>query len=230
MSVSRRWAHTGWYWYDFVLDEARAQSDTKSGIVWAHIRVPAVARLSYNYVNDTRSSATEVAMPKLVRHPAVQRPLIRELGIKFEAVPQRCQVPWRKGQYPENKRFSQKELRYLACPSYKHLLFGNTQRLSARALILQIADYLEYTIYKIKDLLLVAQYLPAAVELRADEERAALEQVSRFLNPLPVPLIFVQRGWNSITCNELRRQFTGLTRERARRRREIRSYDSLLAR
>lgn len=139
-------------------------------------------------------------MPK--PHPADQRPIIRELVTETEAVRQKRQFQWREGNHPENKRFSQEELRDLACPSYKHLLLGNTQRLPSRALVLQIADYLECTIHETNDLLLAAQYLPEVVELRTDEEQAALAQAEAIVQMLPLPAMVVAHGFHLHFANQ----------------------------
>lgn len=96
-------------------------------------------------------------------HPLDERPLIRVLVAEIEAIRKQRQMQWRDRVHPEHKRFTQGELRALACPSYHHLLQATTQNLPSRAMVVQIADYLECSIHERNDLLLAARYAPDLV-------------------------------------------------------------------
>jgi hypothetical protein len=131
-----------------------------------------------------------------VLHPANQRPLIRTLVTEIEALRLKRRAQWQERLHPNGKQFTQEELCDLAYPSYKNLLKGRTLRLPSRVALLGIADYLECALHETNDLLLAAEYMPLQVELRADQERVALEQARHMMHSFPLPTILVTRGWH----------------------------------
>ncbi|MEL6408696.1 MAG: hypothetical protein AAFV98_05510 [Chloroflexota bacterium] len=111
---------------------------------------------------------------------------IQDLVHQIETLRVQKQTMYRKYSHPENKRFSQAELRELV-PSYKNLLIGRTQRLPSRAVIIAIANYLECNTDEKNTLLLAANYRPEKVELRDDEYKRALNRARMIAHTLPLP-------------------------------------------
>ena len=89
------------------------------------------------------------------------------------------------------KRFTQQELTDEACPTYKNLLVGRSQRLPSRQTLMQIADYLECSMESRNNLLLAARYLPESLELEGDALRLTLEQARQLMETLPYPAMLV---------------------------------------
>ena len=130
-----------------------------------------------------------------------QRQVLRELLDQIESMRYRRREQWRDRPHPEGKRFSQEELTETVCPTYKNLLKGTSLRLPSRPTVLAIAEYLECTIHETNDLLLAAQYLPEVVELRADEEQAALERARNLIHSLPIPALIPTQGLHIDAAN-----------------------------
>jgi transcriptional regulator with XRE-family HTH domain len=76
--------------------------------------------------------------------------------------------------HPFLKRFTQQELTDEACPTYKNLLLGRSQRIPSRQTLMQIADYLECSMESRNNLLLAARYLPESLELEGDAKKHEL--------------------------------------------------------
>jgi len=93
--------------------------------------------------------------------------------------------------HPFLKRFTQQELTDEACPTYKNLLVGRSQRIPSRQTLMQIADYLECSIESRNNLLLAARYLPESLELEGDALRLTLEQARQLMETLPYPAMLV---------------------------------------
>jgi len=89
------------------------------------------------------------------------------------------------------KRFTQQELTDEACPTYKNLLLGRSQRIPSRQTLMQIADYLECSMESRNNLLLAARYLPESLELEGDALRLTLEQARQLMETLPYPAMLV---------------------------------------
>jgi hypothetical protein len=93
--------------------------------------------------------------------------------------------------HPFLKRFTQQELTDEACPTYKNLLVGRSQRIPSRQTLMQIADYLECSIESRNNLLLAARYLPESLELEGDALRLTLELARQLMETLPYPALLV---------------------------------------
>lgn len=89
------------------------------------------------------------------------------------------------------KRFTQQELTDEACPTYKNLLVGRSQRIPSRQTLMRIADYLECSMESRNTLLLAARYLPESLELEGDALRLTLEQARQVMETLPYPAMLV---------------------------------------
>lgn len=100
------------------------------------------------------------------------------------------------------KRFTQQELNDEACPTYKNLLVGRSQRLPSRQTLMQIADYLECTIAQRNNLLLAARYLPESLELDGSELQQELEQARHIMGTLPYPAMLVTHTLEIQAINE----------------------------
>ncbi len=93
--------------------------------------------------------------------------------------------------HPFLKRFTQQELTDEACPTYKNLMIGRSQRIPSRQTLMQIADYLECSMESRNTLLLAARYLPESLELAGDALRLTLEQARQLMETLPYPAMLV---------------------------------------
>ena len=123
-----------------------------------------------------------------------QTTLIRTLVAEIENIRRKRRSMYVDIPHPQQKRFTQEELRSVA-PVFKNLHIGNTQRLPSRTIILEIAHYLECTLAERNELLGIAEYLPDRVELREDEYQAVYEQACTLLHGLPLPAAVVSHGW-----------------------------------
>src|SRR5689334_19489735 len=101
------------------------------------------------------------SIPGSSQKPAVLRKLLEEIEILRIARQQEV----RNRPHPLLKRFTQQELTDEACPTYKNLLVGRSQRIPSRQTLMQIADYLECSMVQRNNLLLAARYLPESLEL-----------------------------------------------------------------
>ncbi len=106
--------------------------------------------------------------------PTVLRDILEEI----EVLRIKRQEEVRDRPHPFLKRFTQQELTDEACPTYKNLLVGRSQRIPSRQTLMQIADYLECSIESRNNLLLAARYLPESLELEGDALRLTLEQAT----------------------------------------------------
>ncbi len=104
--------------------------------------------------------------------------------------------------HPFLKRFTQQELTDEACPTYKNLLAGRSQRVPRRQTLMQIAEYLECSAAERNDLLLAARYLPESLELEGAELRHALEQARHLMGTLPYPAMLVTHTLEIEAINE----------------------------
>ncbi|MBA3870150.1 MAG: hypothetical protein H0X30_13480 [Anaerolineae bacterium] len=93
--------------------------------------------------------------------------------------------------HPFLKRFTQQELTDEACPTYKNLLVGRSQRIPSRQTLMRIADYLECSLESRNNLLLAARYLPESLELEGDALRRTLEQARQLMETVPYPAMLV---------------------------------------
>jgi hypothetical protein len=109
--------------------------------------------------------------------------------------------------HPFLKRFTQQELTDEACPTYKNLLVGRSQRIPSRQTLMQIADYLECSIESRNNLLLAARYLPESLELEGEALRFTLEQARQLMETLPYPAMLVTHTLAIEAVNELFQQF-----------------------
>ena len=97
--------------------------------------------------------------------------VLREVLEEIEVLRIKRQEEGRDHPHPFLKRFTQQELTDEACPTYKNLLVGRSQRIPSRQTLMQIADYLECSMESRNNLLLAARYLPESLELEGDELR-----------------------------------------------------------
>ena len=74
--------------------------------------------------------------------PTVLRDILEEI----EVLRMKRQEEVRDRPHPFLKRFTQQEVTDEACPTYKNLLVGRSQRIPSRQTLMQIADYLECSI------------------------------------------------------------------------------------
>ncbi len=119
--------------------------------------------------------------------PTVLRAILKEI----EVLRMKRQEEGRDRPHPFLKRFTQQELTDEACPTYKNLLVGRSQRIPSRQTLMQIADYLECSIESRNNLLLAARYLPESLELEGDALRITLEQARQLMETLPYPAMLV---------------------------------------
>lgn len=125
--------------------------------------------------------------PDSISEPSVLRDILEEI----EVLRIKRQKEVRDRPHPFLKRFTQQELTDEACPTYKNLLVGRSQRIPTRQTLMQIADYLECSIESRNNLLLAARYLPESIELEGDALRLALEQARQLMGTLPYPAMLV---------------------------------------
>lgn len=107
---------------------------------------------------------------------------------------------WATQRHLLQKRFSQEELRDLV-PSYKNLMIGRTKRLPSRAVILQIAEYLECEQHETNMLLQTAEYAPLPLILSDPEYQRALQSGRTLLNGISLPAQLVSYGWRAEAVN-----------------------------
>ena len=117
--------------------------------------------------------------------------VLRDILEEIEVLRIKRQEEVRDRPHPFLKRFTQQELTDEACPTYKNLLVGRSQRIPSRQTLMQIADYLECSIESRNNLLLAARYLPESLELEGDALRLTLEQARQLMETLPYPAMLV---------------------------------------
>src|SRR5258708_14682670 len=125
--------------------------------------------------------------PGSSKAPTVLRDILEEIEILRNI----RQEEVRDRPHPFLKRFTQQELTDEACPTYKNLLGGRSQRIPSRQALMQIADYLECSIESRNNFLLAARYLPESLELEGDALRLTLEQARQLMETLPYPAMLV---------------------------------------
>jgi hypothetical protein len=117
--------------------------------------------------------------------------VLRDVLGEIEALRNIRQEEVRDRPHPFLKRFTQQELTDEACPTYKNLLVGRSQRIPSRQTLMQIADYLECGIESRNNLLLAARYLPESLELEGDALRLTLERARQLMETLTYPAMVV---------------------------------------
>jgi len=117
--------------------------------------------------------------------------VLRDVRGLIEVLRMKRQEEGRDRPHPFLKRFTQQELTDEACPTYKNLLVGRSQRIPSRQTLMQIADYLECSMESRNNLLLAARYLPESLELEGDALRLTLEQARQLMETLPYPAMLV---------------------------------------
>ena len=117
--------------------------------------------------------------------------VLRDILEEIEVLRIKRQEEVRDRPHPFLKRFTQQELTDEACPTYKNLLVGRSQRIPSRQTLMQIADYLECSMESRNNLLLAARYLPESLELEGDALRLTLEQARQLMETLPYPAMLV---------------------------------------
>lgn len=132
---------------------------------------------------------------------------LRDVLNKIEALRTMRQQQVKEHSHPRLKRFTQQELNDEACPTYKNLLIGRSQRVPGRKTILQIAQYLECSAAERNDLLLAARYLPESLELEGVQLKEALEQAQSLMGTLPYPALLLTHTFEVQAINELFLQF-----------------------
>lgn len=143
--------------------------------------------------------------PDTAHTPDVLRDLLEEI----EILRMKRQEEVRDRPHPFLKRFTQQELTDEACPTYKNLLVGRSQRIPSRATLMQIADYLECSMESRNTLLLAARYLPESLELEGDALRLVLEQARQLMETLPYPAMLVTHTLAIEALNEPFQRFFG---------------------
>ena len=134
--------------------------------------------------------------------------LLRQCVGEIESVRRRRQAACRTELHSALKRFTQQELAEEACPTYKNLLMGRSNRLPSRTTILRIAEYLECTLAEQNDLLISAGYLPQAVWMREDLFRRALEQAKTIASHSLLPSLVCGPDLQVIYINTIGKKFT----------------------
>ncbi len=129
--------------------------------------------------------------------------ILRDVLEEIEVLRIKKQDEVRERPHPLLKRFTQQELTDEACPTYKNLLVGRSQRIPGRQMLMQIADYLECSLAQRNTLLLAARYLPENLELTGNALRLALEQGQRLMETLPYPAMLVTHTLEITAVNEL---------------------------
>src|SRR5215468_1298225 len=133
--------------------------------------------------------------------------LLRDVLNQVETLRNNRQEEVRECPHPSLKRFTQQELTVEACPTYKNLLVGRSQRIPSRQTLMQIADYLECSIESRNTLLLAARYLPESLELEGDALTLTLEQARQLMETLPYPAMLVTHTLAIEALNELFQRF-----------------------
>ena len=131
--------------------------------------------------------------------PTVLRDLLEEI----EVMRIKRQEEGRDRPHPLLKRFTQQELTDEACPTYKNLLVGRSQRIPSRQTLMQIADYLECSIESRNNVLLAARYLPESLELEGSRLKQAFEQAQHLMGTLPYPAMMVTHTLEVHAVNEV---------------------------
>lgn len=139
------------------------------------------------------------SIPGSSQKPAVLRDLLEEIEILRIARQQEV----KERPHPLLKRFTQQELTDEACPTYKNLLVGRSQRIPSRQTLMQIADYLECSMAERNNLLLAARYLPESLELTGPELQLTLEQARSLMQTLPYPAMLVTHTLHIEAINDL---------------------------
>ncbi|MFP4439558.1 MAG: hypothetical protein ACLFVO_20125 [Chloroflexaceae bacterium] len=142
--------------------------------------------------------------------PYDQRSVVRALMGEVEAIRYRRYDQWHDRPHPLGKRFTQEELRD-RFPNYKNWLTGRTRRLPSRALVLELAAYLECTSSETNDLLLAAEYVPMAPAFQDDEEQHTLAVAHQLLQTLPLPAFLITRGWQIAAINSHYARLAGIS-------------------
>jgi hypothetical protein len=117
--------------------------------------------------------------------------VLRDVLGEIEVLRMKRQEEGKDSPHPLLKRFTQQELTDEACPTYKNLLVGRSQRIPSRQTLMRIADYLECSRESRNNLLLAARYLPESLELEGDALRITLEQAREVMETLPYPAMLV---------------------------------------
>ncbi len=132
-----------------------------------------------------------------------QAHVFQQLLATIEAVRIRRQEEYRERRHPQLKRFTQQELTDEVCPTYKNWLVGRSRRLPDRAMLMQLADYLECSLSERNDLLLAAQYVPEQPEWEGADLQRALEYARQIMVTFPYPASVVTRTFQVHAANEL---------------------------
>jgi hypothetical protein len=130
--------------------------------------------------------------------PTVLRAILEEI----EVLRMKRQEEGRDRPHPLLKRFTQQEVTDEACPTYKNLLVGRSQRIPSRQTLMQISNYLECSIESRNTLLLAARYLPESLELEGSRLKQALEQAQHLMGTLPYPAMMVTHTLEVHAVNE----------------------------
>lgn len=128
--------------------------------------------------------------------------VLRDVIDQIETLRITRQEQVREHPHPLLKRFTQQELTDEACPTYKNLLVGRSQRIPSRHSLTQIADYLECMAIQRNDLLLAARYLPDNLELNGLHLKQAVEQAEQVMATLPYPAMIVTHTLEIAAFNE----------------------------
>ncbi|GCF10814.1 MmyB family transcriptional regulator [Dictyobacter arantiisoli] len=136
--------------------------------------------------------------------------VLQQLLVAIEAVRIRRQEQYREQRHLQLKRFTQQELNDEACPTYKNWLIGRSRRLPERAMLMQIADYLECSLSERNELLLAAQYVPEQPEWESADLQRALEYAQQIMVTLPYPAAVVTHTFQVHAANELFLHLFGL--------------------
>ena len=128
--------------------------------------------------------------------------VLRDILEEIEVLRMKRQEAVRDRPHPFLKRFTQQELTDEACPTYKNLLVGRSQRIPRRQTIMHIAQYLECTTAQRNDLLVAARYLPESLELEGYRLKQALEQAQHLMETLPYPAMLVTHTLEVHAVNE----------------------------
>jgi MmyB-like transcription regulator ligand binding domain len=133
--------------------------------------------------------------------------VLRDVLEEIETLRMKRQEEGRDRPHPFLKRFTQQELTDEACPTYKNLLVGRSQRLPSRQTLMQVADYLECSMESRNNLLLAARYLPESLELEGDALRLTLAQARQLMETLPYPAMLVTHTLAIEALNESFQRF-----------------------
>jgi len=121
----------------------------------------------------------------------VQDETLNSLLAEIESLRVNRQEAYANQSHPLLKRFSQQELNDMACPTYKNLLTGRSNRMPDRPILLRIAGYLECTSIEQNALLVAAGYLPIYHPLESAALEQALEEARQMMSSLPFPAMIV---------------------------------------